>query len=374
VVFGFEEMTITLTLGPLGRSGPQGGQAAGRDNKSVQAGSLKMLVYLFYRLIALVVNLVPRSVGNWLALRIADSYYFLSPAKRAAVRSNLRVILGEKASPAQLQYQLRWTFRCFGKSLAELADRRRIDARFTDRCLTFKGVEHVRAARTAGRGAVLVGAHMGNWEMVGAAASLRGAPVLAIVQPHPNPRVHRFFMSQRERLDYRVLPVGHAARPILRHLAANGLVALLGDRPYGEEGLEVEFFGRATLLPTGPARLALISGAELIPWFVVRRFDDSFTIAFEPPIPRPVSGSSRERARAMTQAFARVLETYVRENPSQWLTFYPVWDGNGRPPGDAFSPATGRHSAGQPVVTGETLEDEEARRGLAARTARPLPL
>jgi KDO2-lipid IV(A) lauroyltransferase len=325
-----------------------------------------MLTYLPYRLISLVSNLMPRSVGSWLAMRIADCYYLLSPAKRAVVRGNLRVILGEEVSPTHLQYHLRWTFRCFGKTLEEFAGRRRFDARFIERYVTFKGVEHVRAARAAGRGAVLVGAHMGNWEMVGAAASLRGAPVLAIVQPHPNPRVHRFFMSQREKLNYRVLPVGHAARPILRHLTSNGIVALLGDRPYGEEGLEVEFFGRATILPTGPARLALISGAELIPWFVVRRSDDSFMIAFEPPIPRPASGSPRERARAMTQAFARVLETYVRENPSQWLTFYPVWDGNGRPPGEAFPASAGRRSAGEPAVIGGIRQDEDARRGLAA--------
>jgi lauroyl/myristoyl acyltransferase len=185
---------------------------------------------------------------------------------------------------------------------------------------------------------------MGNWEMVGAAASLRGAPVLAIVRPHPNPRVHRFFMSQRQRLNYRVLPVGHAARPVLRHLTANGIVALLGDRPYGEEGLEVDLFGQATLLPTGPARLALSAGAELIPWFVLRRFDDSFTVVFEPPIPRQAAGSRRERARAMTQAFARVLEAYVRENPSQWLNFYPVWDGNVCPQGD-----TPRQFSGTPA-------------------------
>ena len=304
-----------------------------------------MLVYLTYRLIALVANLVPRSFGNWLALRAADGNYFLNRPARDAVRNNLKVILGEQASPAHLQYQLRWTFRCFGKYLLEFAGRRRFDARFIDRCVTFKGVEHVEAARAAGRGAVLVGAHMANWELGGAAMSYRGAPVLAIVQPHPNPRVHRFFVSQRERHNYRVLPVGHAARPILRHLTANGLVAMLGDRPYGEEGLEIDFFGHAALLPTGPARLALITGAELIPWFVLRRFDDSFMIAFEPPIPRPAAGSRRERALTMTQAFARVLETYVRENPSQWLNFYPVWGGNGRPPGDTFHSVGGRRSA-----------------------------
>jgi KDO2-lipid IV(A) lauroyltransferase len=172
---------------------------------------------------------------------------------------------------------------------------------------------------------VLVSAHLANWELGGAALSHRGVPMLAVVKPHPNPRVHRLFMRQRERMNYRVLPLGRAALPVLRHLRESGVVALLGDRPYGEEGVEVEFFGRPARFPSGPARLALVSGAAFIPFFVLRRFDDSFLMVVEPPIPRPETPPRAERAKLMTQAFARVLEGYVRENPSQWLTFFPVW-------------------------------------------------
>jgi len=301
-----------------------------------------MLTALLYRLCSLASNVLPRSLGNWVALRIADAHYFLGRRPRAAVRGNLSVILGPAASAAHLQYELRWTFRCFGKYMAEFLGNRRYNARFIDRCVTFKGLEHVAAARAAGRGSVLVSAHMGNWELGGAVMACRGLPMLAIVQPHPDPRVHRFFMSQRESLNYQVVPVGHAARPILRHLKANGMVATLGDRPYGEAGMEVELFGRPARLATGPARLALSTGAALVPWFVLRRFDDSFMMAIEPPIPSFEGLPRAERLRQMTQAFARVLETYIRENPSQWLTFYPVWEGSGRPPYDPRAAAPAR--------------------------------
>jgi len=293
-----------------------------------------MFSYLLYRLISLVSNLLPRSLGNWVALRIADGHYFLDRRAREAVRNNLRIILGPGASPARLQYELRWTFRCFGKYMAEFVGNRRYNAAFVDRCVTFKGLEHVEAARAAGRGVVLASAHLANWELGGAALSARGLQVLAVVQPHPNPRVHRFFMSQRQRLNYRVLPVGSAALPILRHLRTNGVVAVLGDRPYGEEGIEIEFFGRPARFPTGPARLALATGAAFLPAFVLRCFDDSFMWLIEPPIPHPPGGLRPERARLMTQAYARVLERHVRENPSQWLPFYPVWEGSGRAPAD----------------------------------------
>jgi lauroyl/myristoyl acyltransferase len=134
-------------------------------------------------------------------------------------------------------------------------------------------------------------------------------------------------MSRRESRDYRVVNVGSAALPLLRHLRDNGLVAMLGDRPYGEEGVEVEFFGRPVHFPSGPARLALSAEAPLIPGFILRRFDDSFMISFEPPVAEPPSGTREEKILAMTQDFARVVEAVVRENASQWCTFYAVFEG-----------------------------------------------
>ncbi|HOX07158.1 MAG TPA: lysophospholipid acyltransferase family protein [Planctomycetota bacterium] len=311
-----------------------------------------MTSYLLYRLASLASNLLPRAAGNWVALRAADLCYLSWRSVRQAVRANLRTILGPDASEAHLRYQTLWTFRCFGKYMAEFVGNRRYDASFIDRCVTFRGIEHFDAARRAGRGAVLVSAHLGNWELGGAAMSCRGTPVLAIVQPHPNARVHRFFMSQRESLHYRVLPVGAAALPILRHLRSNGIVALLGDRPYGEEGVVVDFCGRPALFASGPARLALATGTPMIPAFVLRRYDDSFTIVLEPPIPHPAGGAHEDRVRRMMQDFARVLEDRVRDNPSQWLAFYPVWDGPGRAQADprlragSEMPAAIRHRIG----------------------------
>jgi KDO2-lipid IV(A) lauroyltransferase len=285
-----------------------------------------MIEYLIYRLLSWLANALPRSVANWISLRIADTRYFFRKDLAAAVRANLKVILPE-ASEAHRHYTLRWTFRSFGKTICEFVGNRRFNARFIDRCVSFRGLEHIAAARAAGHGAVLTSAHLGNWELGAAAMGFRGIPVLSILQPHPNPRVHRFFMSRRESRHYRVVTVGSAALPILRHLHNNGLVAVLGERLYGEEGLEVEFFGRPVRFPSGPARLALSADAPLIPGFILRRFDDSFMVAFEPPVAVPAAGTREEKILAMTQGFARVVEALVRENASQWCTFYSVFEG-----------------------------------------------
>ncbi len=290
-----------------------------------------MIAYLLYQLITFVANTVSRSFGNWLSLRIADCNYFLNRRSRDGARANLHVILGPEASAEHLQYSLRWTFRCFGKYMFEFVGYKRFNARFLDRCVIFMGLEHVEEARAAGRGAVVVSAHLGNWELGAAAMSYRGIPMLSIIQPHPNPRIHELYMQRRASHNYQVVNVGEAARPTLRHLKDNGLVAVLGDRPYGEEGIRVEFFGRQVVFPTGPARLALAARAPLIPGFVLRRWDDSFRIFFQSPIVPPAGASRGEQVRHMVQEFARQLEGLVRENPTQWPTFYPVFEGSGLP-------------------------------------------
>ena len=72
-----------------------------------------------------------------------------------------------------------------------------------------------------------------------------------------------------------------------------------------------------------------MTGAPMIPAFVVRKRRDSFLLSCEPPIPVPEEGTSREKARAMTQEFARIEERYVRANPAQWAIFFPYWDPEG---------------------------------------------
>ncbi len=295
-----------------------------------------MLAYLLYQLITFVANTVSRTFGNWLSLRIADSNYFLNKPSRDGARSNLRVILGPEASAEHLQYALRWTFRCFGKYMFEFVGYKRFNAKFFSRCVTFMGVEHIEKAREAGRGAVTVSAHLGNWELGAAAMSSLDFPMLSIIQPHPNPRIHELYMRRRASRNHRVVLVGEAARPILRHLKDNGVVAVLGDRPYGEEGIRVEFFGREVTFPTGPARLALAAGAPLIPGFVLRRWDDSFRIFFRGPIEPPEGAPRDEQVRHMVQEFARQLEGLVRENPTQWPTFYPIFEGSGLPEDRGF--------------------------------------
>jgi KDO2-lipid IV(A) lauroyltransferase len=170
--------------------------------------------------------------------------------------------------------------------------------------------------------------------------------------------VNELFRRQRASRGYEVIPLDGAYRRSVQALRENKLLCVLGERNIGEGGIEVDFFGRPTLFPQGPARIALAADAPMIPGFVVRRPDNTFEGIIEPPVPVPRRGGRREKARAMTREYAKLVESYVRRYPAQWGVFFRVW-----PEDDAEAADEEARLAGGPVwgrgAPGRGVGDEE---------------
>jgi len=288
--------------------------------------------YLCFSAIIMLCHLLPGRFLYWIALRVADLNYFIfDPRGREAVKANLRVVLPD-ATEERITYEARWVFRNFGKYLSEFFRFRSFDKAFFDKHVAIHGQEHVDRALAQGRGVLIVSAHLSNWEL-GAAAMRQacGYEVNVIAAMHRYGRVNNLFMRERESMGVRVIDMRTAPRRVIRALRGNGIVGLQGDRDPTEHGIDVEFFGRACRFPQGPARFAIASGAPIVPGFVLRRTNDSFTVVFEPPIPVPETGTREERTQVMTQAYARVIEEAIRWHPEEWGVFYRVWEEEWQP-------------------------------------------
>jgi len=284
------------------------------------------LRYLGFKAVTLMSVLLPRRFLYWVGLRASELYYFFDRKSRAAVKANLRVILGPGAGAARVRYEAIWVFRNFAKYLAEFFGYSRFARRFIDRYVGTRGTGHLDAALRAGSGGIICSAHFCNWELGGAVVSHLGYPVTAIVQEYESKRLREMFRRQRAAKEFAAVPKEGAALKALRLLRNNEFVAVLGDRDVDHNGVAVTFFGRRVMLPQAPARFAIATGAALIPAFIMRRLNDCFIFFFEKPIPVPEEGTKREKVVAMMQAYADVLAEYVRRYPDQWAVFYRVWD------------------------------------------------
>jgi KDO2-lipid IV(A) lauroyltransferase len=195
-----------------------------------------------------------------------------------------------------------------------------VDARFT-----IEGLEHIVAAREAGRGAVLALPHVGGWEVGGSWFVRQGFPLAVVVEPVRPPQLFEWFAGLRRSFGFTVIPLGKDAFPgVMRALRENQVVALVTDRDIAGGGVEVDFFGEKTTLPAGPAVCALRAGAPLLPTAVYFCGDGHHAVV-RPPLPAERVGRLGDDSARLTQALAHALEDLIRAAPEQWHLFQPNW-------------------------------------------------
>ncbi len=195
-----------------------------------------------------------------------------------------------------------------------------------------EGTERLLAAREAGKGAILLTAHVGNFELGGLFLRQLGLEVAVVYAPDPSPAVERHRAGAREAMGVRGIQVTTSALAsisVLRALEENVFVAMQGDRDYSGTGRRLPFLGATASFPIGPFLLAASSGAPLLPVFVLQEPDGRYRTVVEPPIRVAAAPSRKERDAVLTdamRAFVGILERTIRENPTQWYRFTPFWE------------------------------------------------
>lgn len=246
---------------------------------------------------------------------------------RVALR-NLELAFPER-DQAWRRATARDCFRHFGATLFDTLSGQRFDAVELCRRLTLEGWEHWHTAKDAGRGVLVMGAHLGNWEAVSPALALYAGDLHILGRPADNPWLDREVRRVRERFGNRTISKHGAARPMLRALHSHHNVALLIDqRVRAEEGVRVPFFGRDAATSPVLARLSLRTGAPVVPVFGFPEARGGWRVKLHPPI--WPTGSGEEAVLDLTASYLGAVEREVRERPEQWLWLHDRWRENGR--------------------------------------------
>ena len=258
--------------------------------------------------------------GTWLAFHLARQ-------STAALIANQRVVVPGLSEGERRALALR-TYRTYAQEVADLFRSLSMDRR------QLAAMESPQASpahlRTAAGGALLVTGHLGNLEL--GAVLLRGVyglPLTVVVLPETDPAVNAQRHSMRTSAGIETLEVrdpSDTALAIRRRLAEGRVVVLVCDRPLGRDRVEVEFFGRRTAFLRSPALLSCLTGAPLVPSFILRQADGRYLGSTCEPIRVAREGDMAVNVRAAMQQFASVLETKVAAYPHLWYQFYPYWD------------------------------------------------
>ena len=261
---------------------------------------------------ALVRNL-PEPVARGLFDRAADLAVRRGGKGVDRLRANLeRVAPGQDLiGPAMRSYARYW---CEAFRLPAMSRERVVAGTTTVR-------EQLLRASVAGpAGTILVLPHSGNWDAAGAWCGFTGVPFATVAERLKPESLYERFVAFRESLGMTVLPLTGGVPPfeaLEERLRDGGTVCLLADRDLTPRGVEVEFFGATAKMPAGPAKLALETGANLLPT-TLSFTPDGWQIAFHPYVaPSDVA--------TMTQQVATVFEGAIAEHPQDWHMLQRVW-------------------------------------------------
>lgn len=177
----------------------------------------------------------------------------------------------------------------------------------------------------AGKGAILALPHSGNWDIAGVWLAQTYGTFSTVAERLEPELLYRRFLAYREDLGFEIFPTSGGEQPpfaLLRErLEAGGVICLLGDRDLTRHGVPVTFFGEKTRMPAGPARLAIETGAPLLPahcWFT----PGSWRVSIEEPI------DVSRGVEATTQTLADRFAANIAAHPADWHMLQPLWMGD----------------------------------------------
>ena len=289
-----------------------------------------VLLWVAVKLLSLPSRSVARSIGASVG-RLA---LLLTPRLARVGDLNLRLAFPQK-SIVERQQILRQLYRNLGWLLAEFCQMPRYTPETTRSFIRYEGLDHYLAARDEGKGVLILTGHLGAWELSSFYHSLMGYPMSIVIRRLDNPLVDSLVNHIRCLHGNQVLHKDDFARGLLASMRRGETVGILMDTNMTPpQGSFVDFFGQSACTGSGLARIAMKTGARVLPGFLL--WEDAtqqYVLRFGAPLSLATSGDVEADALANTALFTRVIEDYVRQYPDQWLWVHRRW--KTRPQGEA---------------------------------------
>jgi KDO2-lipid IV(A) lauroyltransferase len=286
----------------------------------------KSLEYWLVAAVARALGWAPRWLGRLFAGILASAVYHGMGRLRRVGERNLLLALPELTGEERRRI-LRGVYRHLGWQLVEFCHMRRYTPENTNGFIRTEGIEHFLVAEALGSGVLVLTAHLGAWELSSFYHSLMGHPMGMVIRRLDNRRLDEYVNTIRCMHGNRVLHKDDFARGLLHAMHEGGTVGILMDTnmtpPQGEF---VKFFGITACTASGLARVALKTGAAVVPGFMLwEPGERKYVLRFGPQLHFRRTGDNEADVLAATQQCNDVLEQWIRRYPDQWLWIHRRW-------------------------------------------------
>jgi phosphatidylinositol dimannoside acyltransferase len=247
------------------------------------------------------------------------------PRTRQLRRNYARVV--PQAGPAELDQLVRDGLRSYARYWVEVfrlpaMDHEKVYRRLDE---TFVGRTLIDAALERGKGLILALPHTGNFDVAGLWLVAQAGSFTTVAERLQSDWLFQRFLAFRQSLGFEVLATdGSAYRVLVERLRANKIICLPADRDLSRRGVPVTFFGEETRMPAGPARLAAMTGAQVL---IVDNFftDDADGPGWGVRVHTPIVVHGRDEVPAATQKMADAFAADIAANPVDWHMMQKLW-------------------------------------------------
>ncbi len=282
--------------------------------------------WVMLKIAIVLINILPLKIMYGLANSLAGLAWILR-VRRQIVFNNLNRAFGKEKEPHEIRAIARETYRNIAKNICELLRVFKFSQAEIDKMFTIQGREYFDTALARGKGVIGLSGHLGNFPLMGAKLVQEGYPGASFIYGANEARAVKLFFDMGRHLGIKLIPTSPShtsVRQSLKWLRENKLLCIQADRD-SPQGVFVDFFGYPAATAIGPVVLAKRTGATVLPMFVVREMNNRHRIIFGPPVELEVTGNKEKDILVNSAKFTKIIESYVRRYPEQWLWTYRRW-------------------------------------------------
>lgn len=292
------------------------------------------LEYAAYAAVRALVRLLPHSGARAVGRLLGRLAHLLLARHRRIVRDNLARALPELPE-AERRRMVPRIFEHVGLSLADAVSLERFYLVELCRRIDLEGWDHLqeaeRRAAERGTGVVILSAHLGLWEVAAYPPGIYGGPLHVVGRPLDNPLLDAELVRSRARFGNELIPKRGAVRPMFRALSKGGRVGILIDqRARPGEGIWVPFFGLPAYTTPILARMALRTGAPVVPIFGHALPGGRYRVVLREAVwpedsDQPAGSDDEPAVAALTARYLSACEAEIRRHPETWLWLHERW-------------------------------------------------
>jgi len=268
---------------------------------------------------------LPGPIASWLGCRLGDVLSVVLPGRRRRALANLGRAFPE-LSARDRQRLCRGFYHHLGQMVIELCGLLTWPLERTLSAITVDGREHLEAVMATTGRALLLTAHIGNWELLAVAHRLTGFQLAIVVRPLDSGLLDVLARFWRAKTGVELIDKRGATRPVLAALRRGNIVGVLLDQNAARrEAVFVPFFGVPASTSRSLAVLSLRTRTPILPVFIRREGWGRHRAIIHPPLPDSGPNAAPRAVVELTMHCTAAIEAAIREAPEQWFWMHDRW-------------------------------------------------